>query len=203
MKIKRLFVGSFVTNCYVLLSDTEAAVIDPGDRPDKIRAACEGKPITKILLTHAHLDHTAALPKVAAGFSPQILLHEGDLPMLNDDVLRAPGWDPEESPAPMTVTRILNGGDRIELCGEIAQVLHTPGHTPGSVCFYVEKEHLLFSGDTLFRGTYGRVDFPGGDPEEMRRSLLRLYDLPGDTLVCPGHGFSTTVAEEKEGGTGL
>ncbi len=199
MTVKRLLVGSFVTNCYLLLFSDGAAVIDPGDNPEKILKFCEGKPITHILLTHGHMDHFAALMDLTET-DPRIYIKEEDVPYLNDDSLRSPilgsgGWRQD-----YRITDLLREKEEITLGQgdeEITlQVLHTPGHTPGSVCLYCEKENILFSGDTLFKESQGRTDFPLGSLEAMRKSLKKLSHLPPETKVYPGHGFATTVGAE-------
>lgn len=202
MTIRRILLGDFVTNCYLLLFSDRAVVIDPGDMPEKIEKHCEGRPITDVLLTHGHLDHIAALGDLCDRYVPRVYLHGADEYYLNDDIFRAPISG--GTPYPRTdlyCTHRLQEGDRITLGqGEeeiTLTVLHTPGHTPGSVCFHLEKDHILFSGDTLFKNARGRTDFPGSEPLRMQESLLRLSTLPGNTKVFPGHGFSTTVADES------
>ena len=202
MTAKRILVGNLYTNCYLLCFSDRVAVIDPGGSTEKILKFCGDLPITDILLTHAHLDHTAAMGDLCDRFSPRVWMHAGDLGHLNDDYFRAPA-----SPAEphwrydYAITNPISHGDQIRL-GEgdeavTLTVLHTPGHTPGSVCLHNEVEKTLFSGDTLFKGTYGRTDFPGSDGEAMTKSLQFLSGLPADTAVYPGHGFSTNIGDES------
>lgn len=202
MTVRRILLGSLVTNCYLLIFSDRVAVVDPGDTPEKILRFCGDLPITDILLTHGHIDHTGALGDLCDRFSPRVYLHENDEEFLNCNPLRCPGTD-DYNPAWRTdfaCTHRLKDGDKICLGGDgeelVLTVLHTPGHTPGSSCFHWEEGGILFSGDTLFQGTMGRVDFPKGDPAAMARSLNRLATLPAETKVFPGHGFSTTVGEE-------
>ncbi len=209
MTVRRILVGDLITNCYLLIFSHGVAVIDPGDCPEKIRKFCGELPITDILLTHGHLDHTAALGDLSFGGSPRIWMHRDDEIYLNDDSLRAPASIPDPHwRYDYTATDFVSDGDEILLgSGEDTvslQVLHTPGHTPGSVCFYWKDQHILFSGDTLFKDTYGRTDFPLGDPEKMLESLKRLSHLPEDTTVYPGHGFATKIGKEDWiGGAGI
>jgi len=201
MTLKRILVGSLVTNCYVLLFSDRAAVIDPGDMPDKIIRACEGLPVTDILLTHGHMDHVGALADLAERFQPTVRIHKEDLPFLNNDNLRAPSM-PKESwwRYDLRVTHTFRDGDRIRLGGDSdgieLTVIHTPGHTPGSSCFYNAENAVLISGDTLFRGAEGRTDFPLSDRNTMKHSLKRLSAFPAETTVLPGHGFGTNIGTE-------
>ncbi|MBO5214237.1 MAG: MBL fold metallo-hydrolase [Clostridia bacterium] len=201
MTVRRILLGELITNCYLLLFSDRTAVIDPGDCPEKILKFCGELPITDILLTHGHLDHTAAMGDLCDRFSPRVWMHEKDGAYLNDDALRAPA----SSPKPFwrydyKATDFVDEDDVI-LLGEgdeeiKLQVLHTPGHTPGSLCFYLEEQGILFSGDTLFQSTCGRTDFPLGSPQDMKKSLRKLFDLPKDTAVYPGHGFATKIGNE-------
>lgn len=201
MTVRRILLGKLITNCYLLLFSDRVAVIDPGDSPEKILKFCGDLPITDILLTHGHLDHTAAMGDLCDRFSPRVWMHKDDEEYLNDDRLRAPA-----SPAEpfwrydYTATDFVADGDTVTL-GDgdektAFQVLHTPGHTPGSICFYQKEQNLLFSGDTLFKDAQGRTDFPKGDQEKMLDSLKKLSLLPEDTAVYPGHGFSTKIGAE-------
>ncbi len=204
MQLKRLHLGMLVTNCYLLLLENSALVIDPADRMDKILDAAEGKPIQTVLLTHGHLDHFFVLDELCQQAVPRIYLHHADEAYLNQQELRAPITFPQGEGKVYSVTDMLWGGETLHWTdgGETLEleVLHTPGHTPGSVCFYQKAENTLFSGDTLFRGGRGRTDFPGGNAQQMNQSLERLSRLPMETKVLPGHGFATTIGEEFGGG---
>jgi len=201
MTIKRIFVGNLITNCYLLIFSDRIAVVDPGDHPEKILSACGDLPVTDVILTHGHLDHVAALRRICDRFSPRVWMHPEDEKFLNEDALRAPGMPKEAHwQYDYAATDFVGEGDEITVgpkedsLGLI--VLHTPGHTPGSICLYSEEQKILFAGDTLFKGTCGRTDFPLGSMEQMRKSLHKLSELPGDTAVFPGHGFGTTVGAE-------
>lgn len=199
MNVQRLFVGELVTNCYLISGETEVTVIDPGGNPEKIQNACNGKPITNILLTHGHLDHTFALGDLCDRWHPRVYLHRGDEDFLNRDELRAPVGTGTAKPLryDLTVTDWTEDGQMIPIAGGLSvRVMHTPGHTPGSVCYYIPEEKTLFSGDTLFRGGEGRTDFPRSCFAEIKQSLRKLTALPADISVLPGHGFSTKIGNE-------
>lgn len=202
MTVKRLLVGSLVTNCYLLVFSDRVAVIDPGGHEEKIIRTCGELPITDVLLTHGHLDHTAALGEVCDQYAPRVYLHEEDLDFLNDNALRDPVSPVHEEwwRTDFSCTDTVKDGQQITL-GEGEEqitltVLHTPGHTPGSVCYYWKEGNTLFSGDTLFKNAEGRTDFPRSDPQKMKESLKKLSTLPAETTVYPGHGFGTKIGAE-------
>ena len=189
MKIITLVLGPLETNCY-LVSDEKSglcAVIDPATRSAKIleTAQAQGWRIACILLTHAHFDHTGALKSLHAALpDAPIYVHARD----TDDKTNM-------SNGHLVYTNTYAEGDAVS-CGALTfHVLHTPGHTPGSVC--LRCADALFTGDTLFAGSYGRTDFVGGDAGAMRASLARLAALDGDFTVLPGHGESSTLAYER------
>ncbi len=182
-------VGPLRVNCYLVAGSRspEAVVIDPGDEADAIlaRAAEAGLQVRAILLTHAHWDHVGAVAEVAEATGAPVLLHAADLPLLEE-------W----SPRPVVPGRLLDQGDEIRVGEVVLSVLHTPGHTPGGLCFRAAGR--VFTGDTLFAGSVGRWDFPGGSREELLRSLRdRLLPLPDELLVHPGHGPATTIGAER------
>ena len=189
MKIHTLVVGPIQTNCYIVEDEAsrEALVIDPGGEAKKIiDFICERQlNISQIVITHGHFDHVGANQKLKDATGAPILVHQADdffLPL-------------SESPR---ADRYLADGDIITTGNISLQVIHTPGHTPGGICLYGEKEKVLFSGDTLFYGTYGRTDLPYSSQSDMERSLERLFKLPSETRVYPGHDKTTTIAAEKE-----
>ncbi|HEX2033345.1 MAG TPA: MBL fold metallo-hydrolase [Chloroflexota bacterium] len=145
-----------------------------------------------IVTTHQHFDHVAEAGPLAAATGAGIAAHrlEGELAARTT----SPSGDPEGGPLPLS--RELDDGDVVELQGVSLRVLHTPGHTPGSICLYLPQPPLLFSGDTLFAGSFGRYDLPGGDPHRLREALRRLAALPPPTRVLPGHGRTTTIGAE-------
>lgn len=180
--------GAYQTNCYLLWQEDreDCLVIDPGYEPDKVLDKLDrlGKRLEAILLTHGHFDHVGAVRQLAADTGCKVLLCEKDLAM------------PQQMTAgPLYYTDTYGEGDSITLAGITLKVLHTPGHTPGSVCLMAED--AIYSGDTLFEGSCGRTDLPCGDTRQLLASLLRLRELPGDYRVYPGHGPSTTLSQER------
>ena len=185
MNIQKLTLGLYQTNTYNLSNDTEAAVIDPGYEPDTILDALEGKELKAILLTHGHFDHVGAVKELVAETGCKVYIHASDLSL-----------PPMITAGQLYYTHTYAEGDTVcPIEGAQIAVMHTPGHTPGSVCLLWGQE--LFAGDTLFAGSCGRVDLPGGDPAQMMQSLNRLASLQADYRVHPGHGPSTTLSQEK------
>ena len=193
MEIQALQVGSIPTNCYLVFDParTDALVIDPGDNPERIFAALNGRTPAAVLLTHGHFDHTGALSAFAG---EPIYIHEADAPMLSDPHLSVGDGNGDLRPRP-AATHLLADGEQLHLAGLDIAVLHTPGHTPGGVTYQIGD--ALFTGDTLFAHGYGRTDLPGGDFSALRRSLRRLLHLAGDFRVFPGHSESTTLNHER------
>ncbi|GAC1329700.1 MAG: MBL fold metallo-hydrolase [Chloroflexota bacterium] len=201
LEVRGVVVGLFRENCWVVGSRQrgEACVIDPGDEPEQILALARdmGVTITRIVASHAHLDHIMAAQAIVDATGAAFLMHASDVPiadnlqesarmLLNRDV----------PPAPRATAHPVDGQD-IEVAGVTLKVIHTPGHTPGSISLYAADAELLFSGDTLFRESIGRTDLPGGDTETIIRSIQeRLYALPPATRVLPGHMQETTIAHE-------
>lgn len=191
MNVKMLQVGPLGTNCYILEDEEtrRAAVIDPGGDAPEIIKALEGTEVRYILLTHGHYDHTGGVAELEEAFPQAALyIHEKDVR----------GVDQALFPL-STQARGVNfydEGDRLALDGLAIQVLHTPGHSEGSVT--LRCGDLLFCGDTLFAGSCGRTDFPGGDVPKMLRSLRRLGELEGNLQVCPGHMETSTLDEERQ-----
>ncbi len=182
-------------NCYILneKGSDRALIIDPGSSKDKIFKCIDsfGLKPEGILLTHAHVDHISAVPDVAEKYGIPVWIHREDVPLYNspDNALK-PWMDAVQSlPQP------------VETCpkaGMEFRIIHTPGHSRGSCCFYFPEDKFLISGDTLFEGTYGRTDFPGGSEIEIMDSICgKLLTLPDDVIVYPGHGGSTTIARES------
>ena len=183
--IRPLLVGPLGTCCYILTlpGREDAVVIDPGAEGDRIRQALEGRDTAAILLTHGHFDHIGG---VAALMSPgtALVIHELDAPMLGDPQLNAAWLIGQNITAP-EATRLVREGEDITYAGITFTVLHTPGHTPGSVCYRVGD--ALFSGDTRFHNGFGRTDLPGGSLRDLRRSLARLAPLVETCPLYPGH----------------
>lgn len=192
MKVNVMQVGPIGTNCYILKDETtgKAAVIDPGDEAERILAALkeDGAEVTHILLTHGHYDHTGGVAGLEAAFpGTPVYLHRADAEGVNPTMF---------PPLPREVLRFYDEGDTVAVGGLTVEVLHTPGHSKGSVV--LKTGDILFAGDTLFRGSCGRTDLPGGSYQEIMTSLARLGRLAGDYRVCPGHeGLSTLDAERR------
>lgn len=185
--VERLEVGPLATNCYVLKSGDELAVIDPGgDGPGILQRLAElGGTVIYVVNTHGHIDHMAANAELLAATGAVLLAHELDAPMLEspDRNLSAMMGARARSPAP---ARFVGEGDVVRVGGEELRVVHTPGHTPGGICLLADG--YAFTGDTLFLDSIGRVDFPGGDELAMRESLARLEALlRRETMLYPGH----------------
>ncbi len=201
MILVTLPVGLIQTNCYVVGCEEtrQAAIIDPGGHPDQILAQLQAHNLTLqfILNTHAHFDHTDANGALVRATGASLALHPDDLRLLQDSGGAAMfGVHAETSPSP---DRELAHGDRLQVGTLEFQVLHTPGHTPGHVCFYEEKQGVLFDGDVLFYRGIGRTDLPGGDWQQLMDSIQRvLFALPDDVVVYPGHGPATTIGDEKK-----
>jgi glyoxylase-like metal-dependent hydrolase (beta-lactamase superfamily II) len=185
MNIQKLTLGLYQTNTYLLANDTEAVVIDPGYEADTILDALAGKTLKAILLTHGHFDHVGAVKELVAETGCQVWIHAAESTM-----------PPMVTAGPLYFTHTYDEGDSVcPIAGLELTVLHTPGHTPGSVCLLMGNE--MFSGDTLFACSFGRTDLPGGDPRKMMESLRRLASLQGNFFIHPGHGGSTTLDAEK------
>ena len=186
MKIERIVCGAYAENAYCI--DGEL-LIDPGDDLPTLARLAGG--IKAILLTHGHFDHMLAAEELQKRTGVPVYVHPLDAPMLSDASLSA--YNPEVSSLPQP-GHIACTAYPESLFG--FRVLHTPGHTPGSVCLYHEGEKVLFSGDTLFRAGFGRTDLAGGSMHQLLSSLRTLLALPRDIKVYPGHGESTTIDEE-------
>lgn len=187
MEITRLTLGDYMTNCYIVYTQgaQSCCVIDPGYEAERIlnTVQCLGLKIEAILLTHGHFDHVGAVAEIAAETDCKVYISAADLNL----------------PPMMTGGKLYYTDtyrDTLTAAGLTFRIMPTPGHTPGSVCLI--GEDVIFSGDTLFRGSCGRTDFPGGSPSQMAASLKALSALPGNYRVYPGHGDSTELAWERE-----
>jgi hydroxyacylglutathione hydrolase len=195
-------VGLLQCNCTILGDETshEAIVVDPGDDIPRILAllAKHSLKVRQILITHAHIDHIAGAQELKRITGAPVLYNQRDLAMVAMMDLQA-GWLGVETPEVAPPDADLAHGSAIGAGNIGGQVIHTPGHTPGSVCLYLPSESLLLAGDTLFAGSVGRTDLPGGDTRTLIQSIHdRLLDLPDETLVIPGHGEFTSIAAERE-----
>lgn len=188
LQIKTLTLGQYETNCYILYSgdSSDCIVIDPGYEPERVLEAVKAlnRHLQAILLTHGHFDHVGGVREIFAQTDCDIYLCPADCAM------------PERMTAgPLCYTCSYQEGDTLSLAGLTLRVLQTPGHTPGSVCLLCDG--ALFSGDTLFAGSCGRTDLPGGSWNDLQTSLSRLKALEGSFTVYPGHGEATTLDAEK------
>ena len=191
--------GAIGANCVILWEDPAAAwIVDPGAEPEAICAFLEKKGLTPalILFTHGHFDHIGAVDGLLARY-PNLPVHigPGDVPMIGHP---QNAWPPdyEAVKKPATLLADLVDGATLSAGGLTAQVIATPGHTPGGACFLFAGQKLLLTGDTLFEGSCGRTDFPGGSPRQLNESLRRLAGLDPELTVVPGHGSITTIARE-------
>lgn len=201
MIFKSLVVGPLGVNCFILGCETtgEGIIIDAGDDASRIIDTAEGLGLTisQVVNTHGHFDHVGANRAILDHFKAQLLIHEADSPMLARaaDVARAYGLQGENSPQP---EKFLTDGMEIVFGTCRMTVLHTPGHTPGGCCLYLAEEKTVITGDTLFADSIGRTDLPGGSHEQLLESIrTKLFTLPDDVTVYPGHGPETTIGHEK------
>ncbi len=188
MNIQTLTVGPVATCCYILSEDiasSECLVVDPGAEPDRIRKACGSMRIAAILLTHGHFDHIGAVSALMDE-STRLLIHPLDAPMLSDPDLNVSRIMIRQLVTAPQPTDLVKEGDRLSLAGLEIEVLHTPGHTPGGVCYRIENH--LFTGDTLFEHGWGRTDLPGGDEHALFASLRRIMPVAKEIPFHPGHG---------------
>ena len=192
-------VGTFEVNCSILSENGKAWIVDPGHDAERILDLLKKKNLVPaaILLTHAHFDHIGAIPALQAAYPElKVCVHKNDVRVLTHPMNQLP---PDYPPIARPKNLVeLEAGAMLEGLGDL-EVLETPGHTPGGVCYFFKDEKLLLSGDTLFAGSIGRTDLPGGDMATLMGSLKKLTALPDDTLVVPGHGPFTSIAAEKDG----
>jgi len=202
MIVRALPVGPLQANCYVLgCQEThQAVVIDPGGDVDRILSVLEkeGLQLATIINTHGHFDHVGGNRALKAATQADLMIHKMDAPMLAHLAQTAAAWGlrAEDSPTP---DRLLEDGDAVA-CGHLQlNVIHTPGHSPGGICLHAATEKALFVGDTLFAGSIGRTDLPGGDYDTLISSIqTKLFALPDDTTVYNGHMEATTIGKEKK-----
>jgi hydroxyacylglutathione hydrolase len=196
-------VGPLQCNCSIIGDEAtrEAMVIDPGDDIDEIiaRLRKHNLQVKQIVITHAHIDHVGGAMKLRASTGAPILLNQNDYALLKMLDVQA-AWIGMAPPGEVKIDASPGQDESLKTGNLTASVLHTPGHTEGSICLYFPAEKLLIAGDTLFAGSIGRTDLPGGSFEKIMRSLHdRVLALPDETVVIPGHGPRTTIGEEREG----
>jgi len=186
MQVKTLVLTDYQSNCYLVESHGEALIIDPGEPNPELLKLVTGMTVKYIVNTHAHPDHIGGDEHLKEHLQVPILLAQEDREFFH--MFLGNSIQPD---------RFLHEGDVIELAKLKFEVLHTPGHSPGSITLLERKERVLFTGDLLFAGSTGRTDFPGGSDMEMRKSLQRLVKLEGDWHIYPGHGPETRLSQER------
>lgn len=202
MEIQKIPVAPIGANCYIVSEAGAAFIIDPGGDAEKIIRAAKNFDVRYILLTHAHFDHIGGLNDVKKAFpEAKTAVHKLEKEWLYSDELNLSENFGFSSVYEKEVDIELEDGMTLDFAGTKIKVLHTPGHTPGSTCFYIgnSENHILFSGDTLFRSSIGRTDFPGGSGRKIIESIkTKLLVLPDETVVYPGHDENTSISLEKK-----
>lgn len=203
MVLETFPVGLLQCNCTLLGDEAtgEAMVIDPGDNIPYIldRLAAHKLTLKQIVVTHAHIDHVGGALRLKRATGAPVLLNENDLSLLKMMDVQA-AWLGVATPEVAVPDENAGDGLVVGIANHKAEVLHTPGHTQGSICLHFAPEKILFAGDTLFAGSIGRTDLPGGDGQQILRSIHeRLLPLADETRVIPGHGHETTIGAEREG----
>jgi len=202
--IRTFTIGPVQANCYVLYTDNheQAVVIDPGQGIEPVVEALGETEVAMILLTHGHFDHVAGTADLKKATGAPVMIHKAEAEWLTDPELNSSGLFADVCPSPVAGPApddLLEAGQQLEWNGPTITCLHTPGHTPGGVSFYLPSENVIFSGDTLFAGSIGRTDFPGGSYRQLLDSIHReLLGLDKEIRVYPGHGGVTTIGRERK-----
>ena len=202
MKVMQMLLPVCAMNCYLAINEetNESIIIDPGSSPNRIKAGVEksGTTPVAILLTHGHFDHAGAAEEIAAEYGVKIYAYEGERETLENPSINLSG-NMIFQPVSYHADVFLKDEQEIDLAGLHFKCLATPGHTPGGCCFYFPNEDIIFTGDTLFCGSVGRTDFPGGSMSQLVNSIReKLFVLPDDTVCYPGHESATSIQYEKE-----
>ncbi|MCD8362736.1 MAG: MBL fold metallo-hydrolase [Lachnospiraceae bacterium] len=200
--VTSVMVGNLATNCWFLVNEDnkEALVFDPGEEAARIKKKADdnGWKICAILLTHGHMDHIGGVEELKEWSGAKAYALEEERDFLEDSKKNLSVFIGGRS-VKLTVDELLRDGQELTLSGITLKVLHTPGHTPGGASYYCEQAGCVFAGDTLFEESVGRSDFPGGSSSALIRSIReKLFLLPDETRVCPGHGAETTIGHEKQ-----
>jgi glyoxylase-like metal-dependent hydrolase (beta-lactamase superfamily II) len=195
-------VGPLQCNCSILGDETtrEAMVVDPGDDIAEVLAIIQkhNLQVRQIVITHAHIDHVGGAMKLRQATGAPILMNQNDYALVKMLDVQA-AWLGMAPPGEVKIDRSMGEGDKVEAGPLVANVIHTPGHTEGSVCLFFPAQQKLIAGDTLFAGSIGRTDLPGGSFDKIMRSLNeKVLALPDETVVVPGHGPLTTIGDERE-----
>jgi glyoxylase-like metal-dependent hydrolase (beta-lactamase superfamily II) len=197
MQIETIIVGQIDTNCYVVFDEEsrEAIIIDPGDEPDKIAAYIDTENLSPahIIFTHAHYDHICAAKELKERYQAKIVMHKNEMQTYDNTKKLCMSWGYADDDFPPP-DLLLTENDQVLVGKTCFRVIHTPGHTPGGICLH--GGHLLFVGDTLFQGSVGRTDLPGGNMGQLLQSLKKLSSLDLSTRVLCGHEEETTIGDE-------
>ena len=198
MKIQNIPVGPLQVNCFVVYDEEkhDAVVIDPGDEPGKIIGFIEAAKllVSSIVCTHSHFDHVGAVGKLKEATSAPVIIHKEDLDIYMHAEEQAALWGLRIEQPPEPDAYVLEGDEII--AGNLRfRVLHAPGHSPGGICLY--GHDVIFTGDTIFAGSVGRTDFPGGSYDSLKKSFARIISLPPETKILSGHGPETNVGRER------
>lgn len=201
LRIKSNVIGMIGTNCYIVYDEEskKAVIIDPAENSSFLLNQCRelGVAPVAVLLTHGHADHIGAVPDLVRAFRLPVYAGKGEAKLLEEPSLNLSTNFGEM--VSVKQAEFLEDGQELSLLGRSWTVIATPGHTSGSVCYYLEKEKVLFSGDTLFCESYGRTDFPTGSSRELIQSVTeKLFTLPEDVMVYPGHECQTSIGHEKK-----
>jgi hydroxyacylglutathione hydrolase len=201
MKIKTCVVGCMSTNCYLVINEEtkETIVIDPGDQAEKMKELIQEKGLVPvgILLTHGHFDHIMAVPDLVNTYGIKVFAASPEDTLLSDDKLNSSAMIRRRFT--LSADILLEDEEKLDLGGISFKTIYTPGHTSGGICYYIENEKVIFTGDTLFFESVGRTDFPTGDMRSLLHSIeQRLLVLPEEVKVYPGHGETTSIGHEKK-----
>ncbi|NAZ12188.1 MAG: MBL fold metallo-hydrolase [Desulfurococcales archaeon] len=192
---KRIVGGPLASNTYIVYEGDEAFIVDAGVEPDKVLGAIRemGVKVRFIVLTHGHFDHVFYVSRLMDSLGARAYIHQADITVMRRSSIYGEQFYKEKFVEPASIEKV-SDNDKLTLSNKEARIIHTPGHSPGSICIHIEN--LLFTGDTLFRGTIGRTDLPGGSEELMAQSLRKIAKLPQSTRVLPGHGHESTIGYE-------